>query len=717
MPSHSENRPAPAATLIAVAVLVVLTLTVFGQTLRFDFVGYDDPDYVYQNSHVQKGLSTANTLWAFTATQIGTWQPLTWVSLMTDYQIYGLNPGGYHATNVVLHLASVLLVFLFLRRATGAFWRSFFVAALFAIHPLRVESVAWVTERKDVLSGLFWMLALVSYQGYVRRGGVWRYLCVFLWFACGLASKPMVLTLPFALLLLDYWPFVRASDPAAVRKLLWEKAPLIALAILSAAITFYVQDKAGAVRSVEDIPVLARLLNVPVAYAAYILKTIWPLHLAVLYPHPGMNIPLWQVGGSLALLAAISWGVLALGKRYRYLPTGWWWFLITLLPVIGIIQIGEHQYADRFSYLPCLGLYMMLVWGLRDAARSLMTTRSALLVSGAIIVLIYTGVAWKQTGYWKNSLTLFAHTLAVTRNNKVAEANYGGFLYTEGRRTEAMEHYRRALRIDPDYPEAWQNIGLEYLRQGKVRAAIEAFEKALKEKPNSSLYLANYATALQSAGRPKEAEEAFRTSLRSAPGSQLALENYGYFLLRHRRAEEALEQFKTYVQFWPNDAHAHVLIALGLHAAGKSGVVEELQTALRLDPDSAEARLRLGDTLKQEGQVAQAVQQYRAGLSAHPKHTGLLNNLAWTLATTPDRNLNQPAEALKLAKRAAGIHPGDPGVLDTLAACQAAAGEFDAAAKTQESVLALLQKAGKPSRDEAARLNLYLRGQRFYTAR
>ncbi|MCC6485238.1 MAG: tetratricopeptide repeat protein [Armatimonadetes bacterium] len=710
--SHSKALFTRAAS--ACAILVALTLLVFAQSVHFEFVGYDDPDYVYQNRHVQEGLSLRSVAWSFRATEKGTWQPLTWLSLIADYQIYGLKAGGFHATNVALHLFSVLLLFWFLRRETGAIWRSFFVAALFAIHPLRVESVAWVTERKDVLCGVFWMLALLSYGSFVRRRGVWRYGCVLFWFACALMSKPMALTLPLALLLLDYWPLQRLTNRKGFSALVREKIPLLALAVLSAAVTFYVQNKAGAVRSVEEIPVAARLLNVPVAYSVYILKTLWPSNLAVLYPHPRMHIPLWQVIASVGVLAGVSWGVARPGGRQRYLSAGWWWYLLTLLPVIGIVQIGEHQYADRFTYLPCIGLYIMAVWGVGDWAKRFQINRAALALGGATVVTVLTVVAWHQTAYWKNSLTLFQHTVAVTRNNKIAENNYGGFLSQAGRRREAIEHYSRALKIDPEYPMAWVNLGVEYLHTGDISKALDAFQKALKKTPHSSLFQANYALALQRAGRSKEAEEAYLGALRSNPSSQLALQNYGYFLLQQGRAKEALDQFRSYVVYWPNSSHGHVLLAFGLRANGRAGVRAELETALRLDPHGAEARLRLGDTLKAEGDVSAAIRQYRAGLKHHPQHSELLNNLAWTLATASQSNLRRPSEALKLAESAAALKPDDPGVLDTLAAAQAANKDYAQAVRTQERVVALLQGAGAPASQERLRLALYRQRHPYY---
>src|SRR2546421_11526812 len=382
--------------------LMVLVWLVFGQTLWHDFVNYDDPRYVYENTKITGGLSISGTAWAFTHIHSMNWHPLTTISHMLDCQLYGVKAGGHHFTNVLLHSIAAMLLFIALLEMTGAFWRSAFVAAVFAIHPLHVESVAWIAERKDVLSGVFFMLTLLAYVCYVRSPRVGHYLVVIFAFACGLMSKPMLVTLPFVLLLLDYWPLARIKGQFGKRVL--EKIPLIALSGVSSFITFLVQK--GAVGRAEDLPILERINNAVISYVLYIWQMLWPVNLAVFYPHPENRLPLWEIVSCLLLLIRITAAAILLRKQRSYLITGWFWYLGMLVPVIGLVQVGWQGHADRYTYLPQIGLYLALTWAVADMTALYQHRRVALSTAAILIIAALSSGAWIQTSYWRDSETL-----------------------------------------------------------------------------------------------------------------------------------------------------------------------------------------------------------------------------------------------------------------------------------------------------------------------
>jgi len=475
--------------------LVAIIFTVFRQTLHYRFVSYDDGKYVYENTQVTKGLTLKGIAQAFTHGSYDNWDPLTTISHMLDCQLYGLNAGGHHLTNVLLHTAAVILLFLVLRRMTGFLWRSAFVAAVFAVHPLRVESVAWVTERKDVLSGVFFMLTIGAYVRYVRQP--WspaRYGLVLLLFGLGLMSKPMLVTLPLVLLLLDYWPLNRVAKVTDTtgttrrdchfpipRRLVLEKLPLLGLAIASGVVTLYAQT--GALLSFEQIPFPLRLENASISYVAYLRQMFWPSGLAVLYPFAVGGVGVSRVVLSLVLLAGISTGVFIMRRR-RYLITGWLWYLIMLVPVIGIVQVGMQTRADRYTYLPQIGLYVLLTWAVTDLCAGWRHRRVVLGVCATIILVALILCARVQSSYWRNSESLWIHTLACTSDNAVAHNNLGNILLEKGSVDEAIAHYQKVLEIKPDSAEAYYNLGNVLFKKGSVNEAIVLYQKALQIKPD-----------------------------------------------------------------------------------------------------------------------------------------------------------------------------------------------------------------------------------------
>jgi len=454
-------------------VLGAVTAGVFLQTGDHGFINFDDPGYVTENSCVKGGLTGENVAWAFSATAMSNWHPLTWLSHMLDVELFGLAPRGHHLTNVFFHAASTLLLFFLLAQITGAPWRSLFVAALFALHPLHVESVAWVAERKDVLSGFFWFLTLLLYAGYVKRGGTARYLLALLSFAAGLMAKPMLVTLPVVLLLLDHWPLRRSPLWALVK----EKIPFFALSAASAVVTLIAQEQGGAMKTLDAIPLEPRAGNAVIAYVKYIGKMFWPADLAMLYPFPG-SIPLWQVFCASLLLLLVSALAIVWRRRHPYLVTGWFWFLVTLVPVIGIVQVGGQSMADRYTYIPLTGLFLACAWGVSDLLQGWRYRKAVLPVLAAMVVAASGAVAWRQVGYWRDNITLYRHTLEITDGNYLIRNNYGIALAQEGRLDEAIDRYLASLKIDPNRPATHNNLGFAYFRKGMVDHAILQFQMA-----------------------------------------------------------------------------------------------------------------------------------------------------------------------------------------------------------------------------------------------
>ncbi|MBN2374474.1 tetratricopeptide repeat protein, partial [bacterium] len=485
--------------LILIFLLVVVTYIAFSQVVRHGFINLDDNVYVSGNNYVKKGLTWEGIVWAFTKpNDAGLWIPLTWLSLMLDSHFFGLNAGGYHLTNLLIHMINVSLLFLLLERLTGALWQSAFVAALFAIHPLRVESVAWVTERKDVLCALFFMLSVWSYACYVKRPGFKRYLLVFLSITLGLMAKPMLVTLPIVLLLLDYWPIGRFSFGLDHKRtgvshplkgaeiavpfygrfktigLILEKAPFFLLVGIFSILAISTQKRSGALAPINLIPHSARITNALFSYVRYIGKTIWPCCLAVLYPHPGM-LPVWQVAVAVLFLLLIS---LTIWKTQRpYLIVGWLWYILTLFPVIGLIQAGPQAMADRFTYIPLIGIFIMIAWGVPDILKGFRNRRITLALLSSVALLVLIILTIHQVTYWKDSITLFEHTLDVTDKNPLIHNNLAHTLSDIGNTEDAIVHYKEAIRIRPKYVQAHYNLASVLSDIGNTEDAIVHYKE------------------------------------------------------------------------------------------------------------------------------------------------------------------------------------------------------------------------------------------------
>ena len=539
-----RHRSSLAAIALAVAVLVL-----FFPASGYEFISLDDPSYIFRNPFVAEGLTWEGVGWAFTAYHASNWHPLTWLSHMMDVTCFGMEAGRHHLVNIFLHAINTVLLLLSLSRMTGAFWRSVSVAAIFAVHPLHVESVAWVAERKDVLSGLFFMLVLLSYERYIRRGGTARYLLTAFLFVLGLMAKPMLVTVPFVLLLLDVWPLGRTplsppadgSDrkPLHWKRLSLEKAPLIIFSLGSCAVTYIAQQSGDAISDLNSLPLGLRIGNALVSYVTYLGKTFWPSSLAVLYPYPSDNLPLWQTTGASLILIIITIVILLrLGRPY--LAVGWFWYLGMLIPVIGFVQVGSQAMADRYTYLPLIGAFIAAVWLLVDMVPGTLPHRRKILAAFATTVLAALSVASRsQLGYWENSLSLYNHTLSVTSNNSLIHYNLGCVLAEKGRSEDAILQFQESLRIDPGYAKAHNNLGMEMERLGRTNSAVAHFMEALKLRPDYVLAHNNIGVSLTELGMLDEAVAHFREALRIQPDYAFAHYNLAVSLTKMGRIDEA----------------------------------------------------------------------------------------------------------------------------------------------------------------------------------
>jgi tetratricopeptide (TPR) repeat protein len=574
------------------------------------------------------------------------------MSHMLDCRLYGLDAGGHHLTSVLLHAVAAMLLFLVLRNLTGALWRSAFVATVFAIHPLRVESVAWVAERKDVLSGLFFMLTLLAYARYAQKRSKAEgrgakpntailtpapglaapdYVLALVFFTLGLLSKPMLVTLPFVLLLLDYWPLNRFAPQAKLHvstpPLLWlllEKIPFLLLSAASCVVTILSQKEAMPSLQYLDFP--SRAGNALVAYAAYIGDMLYPVELSVFYPHP-VNLAIWQVVLSLLILLILSAGVLAVRRKHPCLLVGWLWYLGMLVPVIGLLQVGNQARADRYTYLPQIGLYMMVAWGSAQLCSGWRYCRAVLGTAAGAILTGLLASAYVQTGYWKDSIALWTHTIACTSENYVAHNDFADALLAQGKLKEAIVHFERALQLSPDYADAHNNLGIALVRQGKLPEAIEHYRRALRLKPDFAEAHNNLGIALVRQGELPEAIDHYERALRLKPDYADAHYNLGIALARQKKLPEAIERYERSLQLSPDYADVHNNLGNALAEQGKlPEAIDHYERALRLKPDYAEAHNNLGNALAGQGKLPDAIDHYEQALRLKPDYAKAHSN-------------------------------------------------------------------------------------------
>ena len=695
--------PKPYALLAVCGLLALAVIAVFGQTARFDFVNFDDGTYIYKNRHVSGGLTGEGIAWAITAYRSGNWHPLTWLSHMLDCRLYGLKPGAHHLTNVLLHAAAAILLLLALRRMTGALWPSAWVAAVFAIHPLRVESVAWVAERKDVLSGVLFMATLWFYARYAERPASWgRYLLVVAAFALGLTAKPMLVTLPLVLLLLDYWPlgrlFVgwvdghrraelvgephqerfgrspsRAAQPQGPLKtplvpdgtpiaelsvppvvppvrLIVEKLPLFVLAAASCAVTLAAQREG--VQSLEQLPFPWRVANAAVAYVAYLGKTLCPTGLAVLYPLPKDPPPVLEAIAAIAVLGAISTAVFVVRRKCPYLLVGWLWYSGMLVPVIGLVQVGAQAMADRYTYLPQIGLYAAIAWGAAHVAGAWPYRRWGVAAVASLVVAGLIACSWQQTRYWRDSETLWTHTLACTAQNPIAHNNLGLALADRGQLDEAIDHYRKALKINPNHVEAYNNLGLALADRGQFDEAVDHYRQALEIKPDFVEAHNNLATTLAGSGKIDDAVAEYRKAIEIKPDYADAHFNLGNVLARCARFDEAMDHYRKALEIDPGFVEARNNLATTLARRGRiDEAIAEYRKALEARPDDVKAHNNLGNALAGRGKLDEAIVHYRRALEIDPDYVSAHVNLGNALADRGqlDEAMEHYRKALDLA--------------------------------------------------------------------
>jgi Flp pilus assembly protein TadD len=560
--------------LVIGAGLILAILVIYAQTAHFDFTDYDDDVYVYKNVHVQAGLTPASIQWAFTAVVSANWMPVTLLSHLLDAQLFGMQPGMHHLVNVFFHALSSVLLFVVLRRATGAVGASAFVAFLFAVHPLHVGSVAWIAERKDVLSTFLFFLALWLYERYAESPSVGRYLQMAGIFCLGLMAKPMLVTFPFVLLLFDVWPLRRVRWP----RMLWEKIPLFALSAAASVVTYLVQRSSGAVD--QKATLALRLENALVCYVIYLGQMFLPVRLSVLYPFP-KSIPAWQVAGACAILAGISAAALLAWQTRPYLTVGWLWYLGTLVPVIGLVQVGMQSHADRYMYIPMVGIAIMIAWGAAE-------WKPAIVWAAGIACLLLMVDAHAEAAYWQNSETLFQRALEVTSDNWVAERNLGGYLMDlPGRTADAIPHLEAAARLQPENADTRNNLAVCLLETGRPAESIPQFQQVVRLKPDFAKAHFNLALALSKIpGREEEAVQQYRTTVHLEPDNAVAHQSLGLLLVKLGRTEQALTQLEEAVRLNPDYSGEYNLGVVLLKMPGKqSEAVSHLEAAQRLHPD------------------------------------------------------------------------------------------------------------------------------------
>ena len=739
-------KTAAVCCLLAVAVFMI-----YGQTVRHEFIVCDDDPYVFGNPYVLQGLTKEGFQWAMTTTHAGNWHPLTWLSHMADVHCYGVHgldtgrerwkgpeAGGHHLTNVLLHAASAILLFLALKQMTGAFWLSALAAAMFAVHPLRAESVAWVAERKDCLSGLFWMLTLLTYGWYVRSVGrgpiativndatpnrlqdpaeqstlAWyltkaslRYLLIIMVFVLGLSAKSMLVTLPCLLILLDFWPLGRWQSAYAALKakpsdartpaeswwsgggeMVWLVVEKIPFFLITAAVCVVIavgQHGAGAMSMSKDVSLDIRVANAMTSYVTYLWQMIWPVNLAIFYPHPGVmkGVSAWHVmfSGALAavLLALVTMVVLLLVRRRGYLAVGWLWYLGTLVPVIGFVRVGVQGYADRYTYLPMIGIYVAVVWGVAELAKRNRRLVGPLAVAACLVLGTWTGMAINQASTWQNSVTVFQHAIDVVPKNFFAYNHLG------------LAYHNRGMIYQNEAKAAYAKGNIERANE-LTKLSKENFDRAGK----------NYAMSVE-----------------IAPHYDSANGNLGVYYAFRGDIDKAIEQFKKATEVNPYLASFHA--NLGMAYMNKHQYAEaekELRAALDIEPRNVVNRINLRNALSRQGKVNEVVEQQLIMVEMAPNDPFLLNDTAWMLATHPDKAVRQGKRAIALAQRAVYITEGrNPSILGTLAAAYAEAGDFDKAVQTARRAanLALLQKKNKLAESIRAKLNLYKAGIPFH---
>jgi len=768
-----EHRQKHIRTLIYIG-LVAATFVAYEPVRHNDFTRYDDAKYITKNPNVSGGITQQSVTWAFTKLYAANWHPLTWLSHMLDCQLFGLKPFWHHLISVLFHIANALLLFWILKNITGTMWTSAFVAAVFALHPLQVESVAWAAERKTVLSGLFWLLTMAAYIRYARQPRLGRYLVVLLVFGLGIMTKPAVVTLPLVLLLLDYWPLERigrpgppmagklryatpgkqrvggASQKVSAVRLIVEKIPLLALSVILSVMTLKAQQSGGAVITFEKIPLDYRIANVFTSYIKYIGKMICPSRLAVFYSNPHVNLLEATVVVCALLFVLISILSIYIGRRRRYVAVGWLWYVVTLVPMIGLVQVGTQAMADRYMYISMLGLLIIATWSVKDLIANNRHWKTAATVLAAIVLSSAVILTRTQVKYWQDDMTLFAHTLKVTENNPLAEHNYGSALFEAGQLDEAIPHFNNAIRIIPTFVEARNNLGKIFLIQGKTNEAIACFNDVLRQNGGSAeahYYLAmalgaqgkyndaikhfamvpsldtkypdaryGMGLALMAANRPNEAIACFNDVLRQNGDSAEAHYNLGIALGKQKKYDEAIEHLAKVLQLNPMYPEAHNKIGFALQLAGRPDeAIKYLNEGLKINKGQ-ETYANLGSAYIQAGKYDLAIANLTKAIELKPDNIEVLNKLAWLFGAVDNTSIHNAQKAIEFAQQGCELTGyKDPMLLDTLAVAYAAAGRFDEAKATAEKALSIAKETGRENLavEIQNRIKLYEAGQQY----
>lgn len=675
--------------LLLAAALAALALTAYFPVRHFDFLQFDDADYVTENRAVLAGITSAGVRWAFSLTSpyAGNWHPLTWLSHMLDVQLFGPDPGWHHLSSIFWHVLSTLALFFLLVRMTSHVGPSVFVAALFAVHPLRVESVAWIAERKDVLSTFWLFMTMAAYVAFVARRTPLRYGLVVAAFALALMSKPMVVTLPFLLLLLDVWP-LRRWQPAAGWRAAWplvvEKLPLLLMTVAGSLITVYAQRRAGAVQSLEDFPLALRIAKIPVAYAHYLISTVWPANLAALYPYPA-SIPLWQSLSSVLVLAAITAAAIRWVRTRPYLFVGWFWFLGMLVPVIGLLQAGAQPYADRFMYGPGVGLFVMAAWAARDLVAAFPFWRPRVIAAGALVTLACLIATMRVVPHWRNSVTLWEQATRATSGNYRAHTNLGFALAAEGQRTRAIAEYHEAIRINPKYANAHNYLGVAHADLGEHRQAVTAFDSALALRPRFAEAWNNLGLSKAALEEVPEAIHAFQKSLEADANFSPARNNLAIAYARQRDFESAIREFTESARQQPDSAETRLNLATALASAGRRReATAEFEAAAQRGADPVRVHYAWGSALMDLGDAAGAAAQFTLVLRANPRFVPALHDLGRALAHSG--RLREAIDSLQIA---AQLEPQNADIRHDLGAAFARGGLIKEAIAAMEAALAI----------------------------
>ena len=705
---------------LIVVLLILACLIAFGRILGSGFVGSDTYQYITGNNHIKEGLNAKSIYWAFTTSYFSYWHPLTWLSHMLDWSLFGANASGHHFVSLLLHIGSAVLLFLFLNKTTGSLWPSAFAAALFALHPLRVESVAWAAERKDVLSVFFGMATIYAYTYYAEKPKLSKYFLCLILFALALMSKPMLVTLPFVLLLIDYWPLGRWQEASVsarvaapvnivesgkkkskhhkidstaekkitaslsttkdrnylIGRLILEKIPFLFLAVATSIVTILVLKKIGVIATLQQTSFSERIMNAIVSYVAYLGKTSWPVDLAVFYPYAQI-FPLWQVLSAAIILLGISTAVIYLARKAPFLAVGWFWYLGVLFPVIGVMQAGNQSMADRFTYFPSIGIAIMLSWGVFYLLPKVKLLKIILLPAAVIVLSVLTILTWRQCGYWKSGIELFSHALRSTNNNDDSHCNLGVALAAEGKNEEAIFHYLEAIKINPNNDEAHCNIGVALAAQGKNKEAIIHYLEAIRLNPDNDNAHYNLGVALAAQGKNEEATAHYLAAIKLNPDNDNAYYNRGVDLAAQGKNKEAIVQYRTAIEINPNNDKAHSNLGFALVSEGKNEeAIAHYLAAIKINPNGVLTYFNLAIAFEKQGKFEEAIARYREVLSINPDYFGAHINLGNILKMQSKND-----EAIDHYQQALRTDPNNPGIYFNIGAALFSKGEIKKAAE------------------------------------